>query len=96
MIKNPHIIRLNDFYINQNNNFALVETVVIDEKNQQFLIEIIAKEQKTTIRLFPGTDPEKTNGVKASLGYIAKLIQTAFPEIKISKSNIDEFIPASM
>jgi hypothetical protein len=92
----PCIIKLNDFFLSKNKKVALVPTVVIDDKNQQFLIEIIAKEQKTTIRLFPGTDPEKTNGVKASLGYIAKMIQTAFPEIKISKSNIDEFIPASM
>jgi hypothetical protein len=42
--------------------------------------------------LYPGTDPEKTDGVKTSLGYMAKIIQKAFPDLKISKTNIGEFI----
>jgi len=88
----PCIIKLNDFFLSKNKKVALVPTVVIDEKNQQFLIEIFAKEEKTTIRLYPGTDPEKTDGVKTSLGYMAKIIQNAFPDLKISKTNIGEFI----
>lgn len=88
----PCIIKLNDFFLSKTKKVALVPTVVIDEKNQQFLIEIFAKEEKTTIRLYPGTDPEKTNGVKTSLGCMAKIIQKKFPDLKISKTNIDEFI----
>jgi len=88
----PCIIKLNDFFLSKNKKVALIPTVVIDEKNQQFLIEIFAKEEKTTIRLYPGTDPEKTDGVKTSLGYMAKIIQKMFPDLKISKTNIGEFI----
>jgi hypothetical protein len=92
MAKEPCIIKLNDLYLSQNKRSALISTVTIDEKNQQFLIEIFAKEGKTTIRLYPGTDPEKTVGVKTSMGYLAKTLQQAFPEIMISNTNISEFI----
>lgn len=88
----PCIIKLNDFFLSKNKKVALVPAVVIDEKNQQFLIEIFAKEEKTTIRLYPGTDPEKTDGVKISLGCMAKIIQKTFPDLTISKTNIGEFI----
>jgi len=95
-IKEPHIVKLNDFFLNRDKNSALVSVVVIDEKNQQFLIEILAKEEKTTIRLFPGTDPEKTSGVKLSLGCVARLMQNIFQDINVSKSNIAQFIPESI
>ncbi len=78
------------FYLSKKS--ALVSTIVIGEKNRQFLIEIFAKEQKTTVRLYPGTDPEKTDGVKISLGYMARIIQKTFPGMIISKTNIGEFI----
>lgn len=90
--KEPCIIKLNDFFLSKNKKSALIPTIVIDEKNQQFLIEIFAKEEKTTIRLYPGTDPEKTDGVKTSLGCMAKIIQKMLPDLKISKTNIGEFI----
>lgn len=92
MAKEPCIIKLDDLFLSQNKKSALVPAVSIDEKNQQFLIEIIAKKEKTTIRLYPGTDPEKTPGVKISMGYLAQIMQKAFPQIKISKTNISEFI----
>lgn len=91
--KDKSIIKLSDLFLSQNKSSALVQTVVIDEKNQQFLIEIFSKEEKTTIRLYPGTDPEKTDGVKTSLGHMAKIIQKEYPDLKISKTNIAEFIP---
>jgi len=53
----------------------LIPVVVIDKLHQQFLIEISTRKDKTTIRLFTGTDPEKTDGVKMSLGLTAKIIQ---------------------
>ncbi|HSA98466.1 MAG TPA: hypothetical protein VLF17_05255 [Candidatus Nitrosotenuis sp.] len=88
----PYIIKLDDFFISQNKKAVLVHAVVIDGKNQQFLIEVFSKKEKTTVRLYPGTDPEKTNGVKTSLGCLAKIIQKEFPQLKISKTNISEFI----
>lgn len=92
MVKEPCIIKLEDFFLSKNEKVALVSAVVVGEKNQKFLIEIFSKEEKTTIRLYPGTDPEKTDEVKTSMGFLAKLMQKEFPDCSISKTNIAEFI----
>ena len=92
MIKEPFLIKLLDAYTNKERRVVLVPAVVIDKLNQQFLIEISTRKDKTTIRLFPGTDPEKTDGVKISLGLTAKIIQEMNPNHKIIKTNIDAFL----
>ena len=92
MIKEPFLIKLLDVYTNKEKRVALVPAVVIDKLHQQFLIEISTRKDKTTIRLFPGTDPEKTDGVKMSLGLTAKIIQEINPNFKIIRTNIDEFL----
>jgi hypothetical protein len=66
-IKKPFLIKLLDVYTNKERRVALVPAVVIGKLHQQFLIEISTRKDKTTVRLFPGTDPEKTDGVKMSL-----------------------------
>jgi hypothetical protein len=92
MIKEPFLIKLLDVYTNKEKRVALVPAVVIDKLHQQFLIEISTRKDKTTIRLFPGTDPEKTDGVRMSLGLTAKIIQEINPNHKITKTNIDAFL----
>jgi len=92
MIKKPFLIKLLDVYTNKEKRTALIPAVVIDKLHQQFFIEISTRKDKTTIRLFPGTDPEKTDGVKTSLGLTAKIIQEINPNFKITKTNIDEFL----
>lgn len=92
ILKEPFLIKLLDVYTNKEKRVALVPTVVIDKLHQQFLIEISTRKDKTTIRLFPGTDPEKTDGVKMSLGLTAKIIQEMNPNHKITKTNIDAFL----
>jgi hypothetical protein len=92
MIKEPFLIKLLDVYTNKEKRVALVPAVVIDKLHQQFLIEISTRPDKTTVRLFPGTDPEKTDGVKMSLGLTAKIIQEINLNLKITKTNIDGFL----
>ena len=92
ILKEPFLIKLPDVYTNKEKRVALVPAVVIDKLHQQFLIEISTRKDKTTIRLFPGTDPEKTDGIKMSLGLTAKIIQEMNPNHKITKTNIDAFL----
>ena len=86
------MIKLLNFYTDKEKRTALVAAVVVDKLHQQFLIEISTRKGKTTVRLFPGTDPEKTDGVKMSLGLIAKLIRGMNPSLKITRTNIDGFL----
>ncbi|MDH3278755.1 MAG: hypothetical protein OEL52_00625 [Nitrosopumilus sp.] len=92
VIKKPFLIKLIDVYTDKEKRTALIPAVVIDKLHQQFLIEISTRKDKTTVRLFPGTDPEKTDGVKMSLGLISKIIREMNPSFKITRTNIVKFL----
>ena len=92
ILKEPFLIKILDVFLDRKKRVALIPTVVIDNLHQQFFIEISTRTDKTTIRLFPGTDPEKTDGVKMSLGLVAKIIQEINPNHKVTKTNIKEFL----
>ncbi|MBM3910785.1 MAG: hypothetical protein FJ356_03960 [Thaumarchaeota archaeon] len=90
--KEPVLIKIQNIFLDKFQRTMLLETNVIDKKNQHFLIEINSKEDKTTLRLYPNTDPEKTNGVKYAMGNVAKQLSEIFPDAKITQTNIQEFI----
>ena len=86
------MIKILDVFLDRKKRVALIPVVVIDKLHQQFFIEISTRQDKTTIRLFPGTDPEKTDGVKMALGLVAKIVQEINPNHIITKTNIEEFL----
>ena len=92
ILKEPFLIKLLDVFLDRKKRVALIPTVVIDSLHQQFFIEISTRQDKTTVRLFPGTDPEKTDGVRMSLGLVAKTIHETNPNHRITKTNIKEFL----
>ena len=92
ILKTPSLVKLQNIYVDKAERSALVSSVVIDTYHRQFFIEIVTRENKTTVRLFPLTDPEKTDGVKRSLGLLSNLIQKSNPIFVITKTNIDEFL----
>jgi len=89
----PIMIKIQNVFIDKNEQRLLLPTLVIESENQHFLIEINAKDNKTTIRLFPETDPEKTIGVKTAMGLLTLKLLEIFTTIKIIKTNISDFIP---
>ena len=92
ILKEPVLVKLQNIYVDKAEQSALVSSVVFDTQHRQFFIEILTRENKTTVRLFPLTDPEKTDGVKQSLGLLSNLIQKSNPKFVITKTNIDEFL----
>lgn len=90
--RDSSIIKLNDVFVDKNNNRALITALTIDELHQEFIIEIDAKEDSSTLRLFPMTDPKKTTNVKTALGLVASFILYVSPNAMILKTNIPEFI----
>ncbi|AFS82931.1 hypothetical protein [Candidatus Nitrosopumilus sediminis] len=93
--KSP-LIKISTIYVEKNGFNALLPAVIIDEKHQEFLIEISTTLKKTTIRLFPMTDPVKTNAVKSSLVKIYHQIKKHFPDISISKTNLLEYLESDL
>ena len=88
--KEPILIKVENIFTDRHKRLALLPAVVIDSKNQNFLIEINVKEEKTTVRLYPRTDPEKTEGVLAALSMVGKLILDIFPDVHVTKTNIEK------
>ena len=92
-IKSSTIIKYEDSFINKDKNLILIKTIVIeDQQAQSFYIIIMKKEQQITIRLDPLTDPKKTTAVKRSLGFIAKELLNKNKDLKVTKTNLSEFI----
>ena len=92
--KSNIIVRIEKYFINQPGDMILAKAVTVDQKPQSFYIMVMNKEDKTTIRLDPITDPEKTDGVKIALALMAKRIQEIekVHNLYVSKTNIQEFI----
>jgi hypothetical protein len=93
--KSNIIVRIEKYFINQPGDIIQSKAVAVDDqKPQSFYIMVMYREDKTTIRLDPITDPEKTDGVKIALALMAKRIQEIEKahNLYVSKTNIQEFI----
>ena len=87
------IIKYEESFINNDKNLILIKTIVIEnQKVQSFYIMTMQKDQQLTIRLDPLTDPTKTNSVKKSLGMMAQELLNNNSNLKVTKTNLNEFI----
>ena len=89
--KSP-LIKITRIYIEKNGLTALLSVVVIDNSHKEIFIEISTTRSKTTIRLHPRTDPEKTDNVKISLVLVCRQIVSCYPNTKFLKSNLWDYI----
>ena len=86
------LIKIKEMFLNSANQNALFSAVVIDEFHQEFFIQVLTNNEKTTVRLFPLTDPKKTDSVKKAMVLISQLIKSHNPEIKIIRTNLQEYL----
>ena len=91
-LKTDSIIKIKETYLNVAANNLLLSTLVIDELHQEFFIEILSGSEKTTIRLYPLTDPQKTDSVKNAMVLVSKIIQKHHPELQIGKTNLQDYL----
>ena len=89
--KSP-LIKISDMYIDTRGTTALFSTVVIDDSHHEFFIQVITNKTKTTIRLYPLTDPVKTDAVKQSLANLCLQIQQYYPNMNVIKSNLWDYL----
>ena len=90
--KSP-LIKIDKLYVNSDGSNALLLTIVMDwDYHYEFFIELITDDNRTTIRLHPLTDTKKTEAVKQSLAYLALEIQNFYPDFKIVKSNLWNYL----
>ena len=89
--KSP-LIKIHEMYVESKATNALFSTVVIDDSHHDFFIQVMSNKDRTTIRLLPATDPEKTDSIKQSLANLCLEIQTHYPEMKVIKSNLWDYL----
>ncbi len=97
---NPLFIRNEDVILKTPNTFIdrekksiLVESLVIEEGNKtSFFAMISGREDGVVVRIYPGSEVEKTDGVKRTLAEIAKQLLVTFPELEVGKTNISDFL----
>ena len=90
--KNDSLIKIKDAYINGHKNNLLFSSLVIDKFHQEFFIEVLSSNEKTTIRLFPLTDPKKTDSIRNAMVLVARIIQKNHPDIPIGKTNLQDYL----
>lgn len=97
---NPLFIRKEDVILKTSNTFIdrekksiLVESLVIADGNKiNFFAMIVSRQDGVVVRIYPGSEVEKTDGVKRILAEIAKQLLGKFPELEIGKTNISDFL----
>jgi hypothetical protein len=95
-MKSESLIKIKDIFLDSNKQNVLFSTVVIDKFHQEFFIQVLTNKEKTTVRLLPLTDPKKTDSVKKAMILISQLIKTTSPELKITKTNLQEYLSSDL
>lgn len=87
------ILKTQDIYISQDRKVLLVEAIAVEEgPPQRFFVQVSVKDMRTTIRIYQGTDPIKTAGVKKLLAIVAKQMRDQHPDIAYGATNLKEFL----
>jgi hypothetical protein len=93
--KDNYIIKFEDVFLNQSKDLILIKTTVIENNiNQKYYIQLMKKENQITLRLDPITDPlNKNNSVKRSIANVAKIILSNHKgSLSITKTNLQDFL----
>ena len=91
--KDGEILKTQDIYISQNRKVLLVEAIAVEDgPPQRFFIQASVKDMRTTIRIYQGTDPIKTAGVKKLLAIVAKMMRDQHPDIAYGSTNLRDFL----
>ena len=88
--KESFLVKVPTIFVDKDNLSALLPAVAISDLHQKYFIEISTRESKTTIRLYPPTDPTKTDAVRESLILVAKQILNNYNDFKIIQTNLPQ------
>jgi len=88
------ILKIRNVFANRNSTILLIEGIAVEEGHlNTFFVQLNQKGDSTTVHLYPGTDPEKTPGVKKILALIACSLKEQDNTIRYGNTNLMEFLP---
>ncbi|MDH5266837.1 MAG: hypothetical protein OEW62_04070 [Candidatus Bathyarchaeota archaeon] len=94
IIRDEHVIlRTLKKYIDWEEKSILTEALVIEKgRKTDFLALLGSREDALVVRIYPGSSVEKTDGVKRLLAEIARQLLDTFPNLKVGKTNLQDFL----
>jgi hypothetical protein len=88
----PFPIKIDDIFLDKKKKRALIP-VTSDKNNQEFMIEIISMQERSTLSIFSDESLRKSDFAKSAMGLIAKSILKTFANIRIFSTDIENYIP---
>jgi len=86
------ILKATDSYIDRAGRNILLDALSIEGGEQtRFLVMLSQREDGLTVRLWPGLDVPKTDGVKRVLAETAKQLLETFPDLDVGETNLQRF-----
>lgn len=86
-------LKLMDMFLNQERTCALIEALAAEGgPPNRFFVMLSQRGEKTTVKIYPGSDPEKTPGVKKLLALVARQVREAFPETVYGSTNLQDYL----
>jgi hypothetical protein len=87
------ILKATDAYIDRAGRNILVDSLSIEEGEQtRFMMMLSAREDGLVVRLFPGLEVQKTDGVKTVLAETTRQLMRAFPELEVGETNLGKYL----
>jgi len=80
-------------YLSRDKMSILIESLRIENGiKRSFFTLILRRDDGVVIRIYQGSDVEKTVGVKSILGELAKQLLTSFPQLTIGETNLSDYL----
>lgn len=91
--ENTVVLRMEDAYLSPDAERMLVECLVVEGHLKQNLFVLAhTRPEGVMVRLSPRSAPEKTDGVKQLLVWIARWIATSTGDWKVGVTNLQEWL----
>jgi hypothetical protein len=94
LIRNENgVLKTDNIYISRDKNSIIVESLAIEKgAKNSFLGMISHRDDGVVVRIYPGSEVEKTVGVKKILSEISRQFLELFPQLKIGETNLLEYL----
>lgn len=87
------ILKLRDCYLSQSGDTVLIEALCVEGgPPNRFLVQVSQQGERTTVRVYPGNDPEKTSGLKKILAVVAEAIKNRNPQTGYGSTNLGDYL----
>jgi hypothetical protein len=87
------VLKTDTIYMSRDKTVILIESLSIEGGvKRSFFAMIGRRDDGVVVRIYPGSDVEKTAGIKSILSEIAKQLLVAFPQLCIGETNLSEYL----